>query len=34
MGPSVIFLSIMLLVSLIGITVELVKQHKEKMNAK
>ena len=34
MGPSVIFLSIMLLVCLIGITVELVKQHKEKKNAK
>lgn len=34
MGPSVIFLSIMLLVSIVGLTIELVKQHKEKKNAK
>ena len=33
MGPSVIFLSIMLIVSIIGLTVELVRQHKEKKKA-
>ena len=32
MGPSVIFLSIMLVITIIGLTVELVRQHKEKKN--
>ena len=32
MGPSVIFFSIMLVISIIGLTEELVRQHKEKKN--